>query len=129
MEFGYSDSQKQFDDCVQWRKDAVADGWEIKPTYGDHESVESAAELKRDGFVALVLTRLNRGKWKFEAIVNLWAPDRRHMATTFPYSWQAIKSAFDKCHHEMDAGKNVGRCLTEYKCKKCGMVEVIDSSD
>jgi hypothetical protein len=32
------------------------------------------------------------------------------------------------CQHE-STSKEVGRCLTEYTCKKCGYVEVIDSSD
>jgi hypothetical protein len=33
------------------------------------------------------------------------------------------------CAHEWDNGTNVGRCLTNYKCSKCGHVIEVDSSD
>jgi hypothetical protein len=32
------------------------------------------------------------------------------------------------CAHEYET-KNVGRCLTQYTCKKCGLTQTIDSSD
>lgn len=31
--------------------------------------------------------------------------------------------------HEWDEGSAVGRCLTNYKCKVCGQLRTIDSSD
>ena len=34
-----------------------------------------------------------------------------------------------KCIHEMSRYRNVGKCLNEYVCVKCGMIEEIDSSD
>ncbi len=33
-----------------------------------------------------------------------------------------------ECAHEFDE-KNVGRCLHEWKCKKCDWVGIVDSSD
>jgi hypothetical protein len=34
-----------------------------------------------------------------------------------------------KCCHEYDTEKNVGNCLHEWKCRKCGKTMVVDSSD
>ncbi len=33
-----------------WKTAALADGWAIKPTYGEHESVDRAASLEKDGY-------------------------------------------------------------------------------
>jgi hypothetical protein len=45
--------------------------------------------------------------------------------------WQVDKPRYfkyQKCKHEF-TGRSVGRCITEYTCKKCGFTQVVDSSD
>ena len=45
--------------------------------------------------------------------------------------WKLDKTRYFKyqaCKHEF-TGRSVGRCITEYTCKKCGFVQVVDSSD
>jgi tRNA U34 2-thiouridine synthase MnmA/TrmU len=42
--------------------------------------------------------------------------------------WALKYHKFAKCEHEYTE-KTIGRCLHEYKCKKCGYTEEIDSSD
>jgi len=39
-----------------------------------------------------------------------------------------LRSDGTPCLHEYTS-KNVGRCLTEYTCKHCGLIYQIDSSD
>jgi DNA-directed RNA polymerase subunit RPC12/RpoP len=34
-----------------------------------------------------------------------------------------------KCTHDYHYSRTVGRCLTEYKCRRCGTTYEIDSSD
>ena len=44
--------------------------------------------------------------------------------------WGWVRPGKDaECKHTFDAGRNVGRCLTQYTCKKCGAARVVDSSD
>lgn len=42
--------------------------------------------------------------------------------------WKLKYHKFAKCEHEFTE-QEVGRCLHEYKCKKCGYTETVDSSD
>lgn len=43
--------------------------------------------------------------------------------------WGYTSAENARCVHELDGGRTVGRCLTEYTCKKCGKKETWDSSD
>lgn len=36
--------------------------------------------------------------------------------------------SFSTCEHEYEE-RGIGKCLHEWKCKKCGFVQVVDSSD
>jgi hypothetical protein len=61
-------------------------------------------------------------------------PENRHRYSHFKshcgqcngYGWTSVDNA--KCIHEMQHYRNVGNCLNEYKCLKCGKTEVWDSS-
>ena len=88
----------------KFRDDAVKDGWSIKPTY-DHESVESASSLSKDGFVMMVLTRtcdLNKYtdvKNLYEAKISIWGPDDLSIEVPDHYDMGLIKKEMHKCHH------------------------------
>jgi hypothetical protein len=44
--------------------------------------------------------------------------------------WGKVKPGLDAtCVHEDDRGENIGRCLTLYRCTKCGRRREVDSSD
>lgn len=75
-EWGFTNDPDRIQGAKQFRDDAVADGWSIEPTYGDHEPMERAAKLCRDGYAMSVITREKTGGWQFEAKVHIWGPDR-----------------------------------------------------
>src|SRR6185437_538235 len=55
MNFGFTNDDAKIAAARQFRDAAVADGWSIAPTYGDSESVERAAKLRRDDFTMMIL--------------------------------------------------------------------------
>jgi hypothetical protein len=95
------ESIEQQEAVKAWRDAAVADGWEIAPTYGNHEPVTSAASMTREGFKAMVLTRENLNPdlpkpiCKFN--VSAWAPDGIAIRVKFPYNWENIKAEVTTC--------------------------------
>ena len=91
--------------AIAWREAAVADGWVIRPTYGQ-ESVERAASLSHpDGFAAMVLARDNRGHDRPQqcyvpsvtAEVNVWGPDGLAVETGDAYDMDAIRAGLRIC--------------------------------
>lgn len=99
-------------EIIDWRAAAIADGWELKPTYG-YEDVSRAASLERDGFKAMVLTRDPAPATKHlaecrrhEYTLNIWGPDGLAIAASYPYSWEKIQAGTLKC---MDCGKTVDK--------------------
>jgi hypothetical protein len=100
-DFGFTDDESMWLAVQHWRDAALADGWSIAPTYGDHEPVESAARLTRPGgWVVQVLSRDRRetGRGKaFEATIHAWGPDG--LAVTPPpiYDFAAMQSGLRTC--------------------------------
>jgi hypothetical protein len=97
-----------------FRDAAVADGWSIEPAYSG-ESTDSAAKLKRDGFIMQILTR-DAG-----AEVHLWGPDGLAINPPAVYSFDEItkgllqcgfcKNFVDKIHRVGFAGRSCIHCL------------------
>jgi hypothetical protein len=91
-EYGFTNNEDRLRGAQQFRDDAERDGWVKTPTYGT-ESVERASSLSKDGFKMLILTRDNsadgRGK-KYEATVNIWAPDRLSVNTPQFYDFNEL---------------------------------------
>jgi hypothetical protein len=79
-----------------WVAAAVADGWTIEPTYGDHESVERAARLTRDGFVAQALMRDDLPPI-VGAALYLWGPDGLAILTPRTYSFDSLVAGLRVC--------------------------------
>lgn len=87
--------------AVKWRDAAKADGWTSEPTYKT-ESEERACRLRKDGFVAHILTRTPEPKpWntnpKHEGGVYLWGPDGLCIETPREYDFGAILAGLNKC--------------------------------
>src|SRR3990167_2938315 len=125
--FGFTNDIEEYEHVICWRDAAVADGWEIHPTYGGHESKDRACTLTRDGFKALVLTldQLGAKNWKYEAEVNLWGPDGLMIPAGIEYDWERIQAGLRRCpkcgaqdvetHRFSFAGRACEVCLPELK--------------
>jgi hypothetical protein len=100
MEFGFTNNIEDLESVRQWVADAVVDGWSIEATYRV-ESVERAATLVKDGYKALVLMRDNSNetgrRWKYEAQVSAWAPDRMAISVPRHYDFALIEKAVRRC--------------------------------
>lgn len=116
---------KHLQQVQKFRDNAVKDGWSIKPIY-DHESVESASSLSKDGFSMLILTRthdLNKYpnvKNIYEVDVSIWGPDGLAIEVPDHYDMQKIIDGMWFCKHcgktDVDTFRYsfAGRC-----CKDC----------
>lgn len=101
MPFGFTNDDAQIAAVRAWVAAAVADGWTIEPTY-PCESVERAARLRRDGWLAQVVMRDMRtetkpGKWKYEAQVHVWGPDGLCVDPGAVYSWADLVAGLRVC--------------------------------
>ncbi len=96
-EFGFTNNQAHYDAVIKFRDDAVRDGWSCVPTYDNHESMERAASLEKEGFKCHILSRTKVGKWRFAAQVSLWGPDGLCITAPMEYDWEKIKSGIKRC--------------------------------
>jgi hypothetical protein len=119
-EFGFTNKDEDYELVNNWFNAAVNDGWDAQPTYPGHETVDVAAKLTKERFVASILRRKRTGKWKFEANVHLWGPDGLAITPPKEYNWEEIKKSLRVCHncHKEDVDtvrySFAGRC-----CKEC----------
>lgn len=102
-DFGFSKDPRHLESVQQWRDTAVRDGWSIEPTY-QSEPVTRAAQLKREGYSILLLTRhpleMNgkpHPKWHNESKISIWGPDGLAIKPPASYSWDAIVKASRVC--------------------------------
>lgn len=110
---GLTNDKTRLDAVRAFRDAAVADGWEISPTYRS-ESQDRVAHLVRDGFVMMIVTRD-----EYEASVSIWGPDGLHIKPPSVYDWQAIQDRVNTCNECGAKGPTVrfsfaGRC-----CNTC----------
>lgn len=100
MEFGFSNDQARFDAVVAWRDAAIADGWSVEPYFPNHEPVSSASKLRREGYIASILTREKvNSKWKFECQMSVWGPDGLAIKVPVVYDWQKISTSQRRCNY------------------------------
>lgn len=118
-EFGFTNDPSDLNAVVAWREAAVKDGWSIQPTFYT-EPVESHASLYKEGFQAHVKARIKtKGKWKYEAQVCLWGPDRLAVRVPKIYDWEKIVVGLKTCNVCGAIGETfqysfAGRC-----CENC----------
>ncbi len=102
-QFGFTNSQADYDAVVAWREAAIADGWDHEPSYGGHESEDRACRLKRNGFVVLIISRkplsltMDTGRWLAEAQVNAWGPDGMAIRVPDVYDGACFSVAVETC--------------------------------
>lgn len=106
--FGFGEKREPWEYVTAYREAMIADGWEAEPTYPSHEPLESAARLKRDGFVCLMLSRSkgpkeereerHRGLKQYETKIHIWGPDRLAITPPFPYSFEGCVDGATRCH-------------------------------
>lgn len=125
MTFGFTNDPERLLAVIAWRDAAVADGWTIEPTYPKTETVDQAAKLHRDGWVALVLTRGREGsphshRWYYEAQVSVWAPDSLAVRPGDVYSWEALQAATRSCNNcNATEVKTFGYSFAGRCCEAC----------
>lgn len=81
----------------KWREAAIADGWQAEPTYGDHEPLEQAWKLRRDGFTIQGLSRPGSDKMLPSADVHIWGPDGLAIEPPAEYDFAAIVRGSQTC--------------------------------
>ena len=115
-----------------WVKAAIEDGWEQKPTYKGYESVERAATLHKEGFIAMALmrepmeaTKNDFGNRYPDAALNVWGPDQMAVKSTFPYDWEGLTYALHACQFcgKTFEGKAFHVQFADRACQSCGPVE------
>lgn len=110
--------------CREWCAAAVADGWSIKPTYGDHEAVERAFTLERDGFKISGIARMDSGTGMPSAGIHIWGSDHLAIKPPLTYDWEAIKrgaATCSKCGANPIETERVG--FAGRYCAPCATVE------
>jgi hypothetical protein len=117
----YTNDDAQYQAAIAFREAAIADGWDAKPTYGASEPMESACTLEREGFKCSVLARVKPpGRYKYEAGVSIWGPDRLCIRAPKVYDWAIISGSLRKCGYchatdvETERVGFAGRC-----CQAC----------
>lgn len=97
--FGFSNSLDHLESVKQFRDAAVADGWDLKPTY-KNEDIDRASSLTKDGFKMSIISRDNTEKnykYKFEAEISIWGPDGISIPTPELYDFELIRNGLTSC--------------------------------
>ncbi len=118
--FGLTNDENELIRVNKWRNDAIADGWEHRPTYPKEEE-DRASSLQKEGWKALILARVNDNKkFRFEAEISVWAPDGLVISPPASYDFDLLKKGTRICSHcgkqDIDTFRFsfAGRC-----CKEC----------
>jgi len=97
MQYGFTNDLAQLEAVRKFRDAAIADGWQAKPTYPDHEDIGRASSLSRDGWTMSIMSRENIGKWKGKAEITIWAPDGLQIEPPATYDWATIQDRLNVC--------------------------------
>ena len=83
----------------KWVQDAISDGWSSEPTYGKHESIETAVKLKKDGFQvsAIMRERPENKRSPYDVSINAWGPDGVCVQIPEVYSMADLVTALGFC--------------------------------
>lgn len=99
-DWGFTNSDENFQAVLAWKAAAIADGWSHEPTYKNHEGEDRACSLKKQGWHASVISRIHQGrKCRYEAAISVWGPDHLQIRVPNIYNWQELQDALKRCHH------------------------------
>jgi hypothetical protein len=76
-----------------WVKAALADGWEKSPIYKG-ESIDTAMNLEKDGFMAMAYMRSEQN-----CSVSVWGPDKLQVSVPEIYSFDKLQQNTHKCDY------------------------------
>lgn len=109
--------------CREWRDAAIADGWSVEPTY-QHESVDRAFKLRRDGYVVQGIAREGDERTLPSAELHIWCPRGIAIPPPAAYDFEAIKKSEQTCGYCGDYPVQTQRvAFANRACEKCGPVE------
>ena len=81
----------------QWRSDAIAGGWDHRPTYGESEPEERAMRLTGpDGWTAQTIARSNE-RGGAEASIHVWGPDGLAVDVPPFFDMRVLTAALRRC--------------------------------
>ena len=98
-DFGFTNDETAYTSVEEFVKAALADGWEIEPTYGS-EPVDRAFRLRRSGYLLQGINRrLEPGhKWKSESKIYGYGPDGMAIKVPRVYDSAALVDGVRRCN-------------------------------
>lgn len=84
------------DKAIAWRIAALADGWSNEPTY-QHEAIDRASTLRKDGFIAQIIARPEDKVFKPIGSIAIWGPDGLAIDIDNEYNWDKIQANLRLC--------------------------------
>lgn len=101
MDFGFTNDRARLAAAVAFRNAAAADGWHLQPSSPSEESVTRAAQLTRDGFTILILSRPEAppASWRYQVSVDIWGPDGLTIPTPPRYGMGLLRAGLRTCPH------------------------------
>ena len=94
--FGYTNDIKEYNRVIQYREDAIKDGWSCDEQ--DIKFNNSYTIMKKDGFTMHVISReLTNSKWTYEAEVTVWGTDKLQIDPPKEYNFEAMVEAMRTC--------------------------------
>lgn len=105
--------------AIAWREAALADGWTIEPTYQQHEPMETAFKMHRDGFLVQGLARPPSATMLGTGEIHCWGPDGLAIHAGEIYDFAALQADLRICHNCAKADVDTmrysfaGRCCAE----------------
>ena len=99
----------------QWVEAAKNDGWDVQPTYPNHEPVEKAARGEKDGWVFQAIMRGNKGD-----SLTVWGPDSLVVRAYSPYNWETLQEGLNHCNLcDADGVETIRYSFAGRCCREC----------
>lgn len=97
FDFGLTNDEDRYDLAVQYRIDAMNDGWLIQDPHKMNPL--NLENMTKDDFVMHVVHRKeNFDMWKYMVSINIWGPDKLSIIPPGVYNWELIKKGIDHCN-------------------------------
>lgn len=93
---------------LNWRDQAMQDGWSSRPTYGSHEPETSAFTLEKDGFSIMGYARI-----RFDCSLHGWGPDKLSIVVPNEYNFLKLKENMllcQECNNYVNHVQRVAFC-------------------